>query len=154
MVKIILLVGNRAVIAYPAHAPALQNAGRSSVNRRSKTHFLKIFHRPFYHRLKTETVPDINRLLFGNILVSHLKANPIAFRVGIRHFLQRFLRKRLQVFPCLSLIIRNILAKIIKVTAVRQIRFYYAKGKIRLRRNHIPDFLLRGLPAVIAHIPV
>ena len=58
------------------------------------------------------------------------------------------------MLPGLYLVVGNIFPEIIKIPAVRQIRLYDTQGKIRLRHNHIPYFLLCGFPCIVAHIKI
>ena len=95
MIKIILLVWYGTIISDPAKSLPLQKAGRRTINYGLKANPFKIVDGFFYHSLKAQAVTDVDNLLFGDILISHNKTDPIALRIGICHKRNGLLRKLL-----------------------------------------------------------
>ena len=93
MVKIILLIRNAAIIPDPAHPSALQHRSRCPVNGRFQSDLPEILHGSADHPFKTKTVADVYNLFLRNILISCLKADPVAFRIGVCHLRNHLFRK-------------------------------------------------------------
>ena len=154
MVKIKLFIGDCPIIAGAVQPLSLQDAAGAAADCRHKPHFSEIFNSQLYHWFKTQLVADIHCFLFGNIFIPHLKANPIAFRIGIRHFLQRFLIQAHKVPPGRNLIFRHIFPVIIQICRIRKISFHDTQGKIGCRIQQIIKLLLKSIPRIVTDIVI
>ena len=116
-----LPVGDPAVIAVLSQLPPLQNALRRAVDHSFQPDPSEIFHRETHHALKAQKIPDVDGFLFGDVLSRHSKANPVAFRIGIRHQPDLILRKAVQITRHTQFIFRNIFPETVQIAQVGKV---------------------------------
>ena len=116
-----LLVGNGAIVAVLSQLPAFQNALGRPVNDGFQPDSPEIFHRPAHHALKAEEIADIDGFFLCNVLARHREADPIPFRIGVRHQSDFFFRKAVQIARHAQLVFRNILSKTVQIAQIGKV---------------------------------
>ena len=92
-----LLVDNGAIVAVLSQLPAFQNALGRPVNDGFQPDPPEIFHRASHHAFKAEEIADIDGFFLCDVLARHREADPIPFRIGVRHQRDLFFRKAVQI---------------------------------------------------------
>ena len=107
------------------------------------------------HAFKAEVIPQIRRLLAGEILSGDFKADAVSLRIGIRHRRNRLLWKLCHVLCHFQLILRDIGAIAVQIAHILQLAIHDNIHIVTVCGiYHAADVSLLIPVRIVAHMPV